>query len=113
MVSTVPYSAVARSIWEETGRRIVGGVILAGSCASVNALLQGVTRMMVSWSQEGLLPDWPRARMVVGLPVSLLLLAVSVGAMPLAAVSRNDATRCMLRIIDSFFRQPLRDEHRC
>lgn len=89
--STVPYSAVARGIWGETGRRIMGGVILAGSCASVNALLQSLTHMMVSWSREGFLPAWLRARWV-GLPVPLLLLAVSVGAMLLSGMAGEPET---------------------
>lgn len=89
--STVPYSPVARGIWGETGRRIMGGVILAGSCASVNALLQGVTRMMVSCSHERFLPAWLRAHWV-GLPVSLLLLAVSVGAMLLSGMAGEPET---------------------
>jgi hypothetical protein len=89
--STVPYSAVARGIWGETGRRIMAGVILAGSCACVNALLQGVTHMMVSWSQEGFLPALLRGRWL-RLPVSLFLLAGSVGAMLLSGMAGEPET---------------------
>ena len=54
--STVPYSRAARSIFGQTGRLVVGVVVIAGVAAAVNALLMGVGRMMTSMASEGLLP---------------------------------------------------------
>ncbi len=54
--STVPYSRAARSIFGQSGRLVVGVVLIAGVAAAVNALLMGVGRMMTSMATEGILP---------------------------------------------------------
>lgn len=54
--STVPHRVVARTILDQTGRTVIGLVILAGSCSAVNALLISGSKMIASMATQGLLP---------------------------------------------------------
>jgi amino acid transporter len=78
--STVPYSTTARAIFGDAGRMIIGTVVLAGSCASVNVLLRSVPRMVVEMVEQGLLPSFliatPRKE-----AVPLILLSLAIAAM--------------------------------
>ncbi|MBM3224861.1 MAG: hypothetical protein FJZ47_13800 [Candidatus Tectomicrobia bacterium] len=56
--STVPHMVTARAILGETGRKVMGGVVLAGTYAAVQALLAGGARMLQGMSRQGLLPAW-------------------------------------------------------
>jgi amino acid transporter len=56
--TTIPHMLAARRILSEEGRWIMGSVVLAGSCASVNALLLGGARMVAAMSERKLLPGF-------------------------------------------------------
>ncbi|MFC1892034.1 APC family permease [Thermodesulfobacteriota bacterium] len=76
--TSVPYAIVARAIMGETGRKIMGLVIILGACGAVNALLVCVSRMMAAMGEQGLLPSvllFPKREPTV--PFILLVLAVA------------------------------------
>lgn len=73
--STVPHMATARALGGQTGRVVMGLVVLAGVGGAVNALLFGVSRMLVSMASVGLLPA-VLARAPQRAPVALVLLAL-------------------------------------
>lgn len=54
--TTIPYTVAARTILGQGGRIVMGIVILAGTCAAVNAAFGAVSRMMTGMSAAGLLP---------------------------------------------------------
>jgi amino acid transporter len=54
--STVPHMLAARAIFGHSGRVIMGMVVLAGTCATVNALLGAGARMLAGMAAHGLLP---------------------------------------------------------
>lgn len=58
LASTIPYSLTARAIAGETGRLIVGVVLLAGSLSTTNALFLAIPRMAAGMGREGLLPSF-------------------------------------------------------
>ena len=49
--TSIPYILTARSILGQTGRIVMGIVVIAGACAAVNLLFQAVARMMAVRSQ--------------------------------------------------------------
>jgi amino acid transporter len=78
--STVPHMVTARTILGQPGRIIMGVVVLAGVSSAVNALLLGVSQMLVGMASQGLLPAflaWAPQRA----PVALILLALGPAAM--------------------------------
>lgn len=56
--TTIPYTITARTILGQTGRIVMGVVILAGACSAVNALFISVSRMMADMATEGLMPSF-------------------------------------------------------
>lgn len=72
--STVPHMITARTLFGQPGRMVMGMVVLAGVSAAVNALLIGVSRLLVGMANQGFLPGflaWAPQRA----PVALLVLA--------------------------------------
>jgi amino acid transporter len=56
--TSMPYILTARSILGQTGRIVMGIVVIAGACAAVNLLFQAVARMMAAMAEQGLMPVW-------------------------------------------------------
>jgi amino acid transporter len=56
--STVPHMVVARAIGGASGRVVMGVVVLAGTCATVHALLGAGAHMLAGMAGHGLLPAW-------------------------------------------------------
>jgi amino acid transporter len=56
--TTIPYTLAARKILGQPGRVIIGLVVIAGTCSAVNALLIGVSRMIIGMSHQKLLPGF-------------------------------------------------------
>src|SRR5439155_21838944 len=54
--STVPHMIVARAIGGARGRVVMGMVVLAGTCATVQALLSAGAHMLAGMATYGLLP---------------------------------------------------------
>jgi len=78
--TSVPYAITARTILGETGRKIMGLVLIFGACGAVNALLTGVSRMMAAMGSQGLLPSlFSLAKVRATVP--LILLTLSIAAM--------------------------------
>lgn len=55
----IPHILAAKAIMGQSGRVIMGIVVIAGSLAATNLLLQAVTRMMAGMAQTGSMPTWP------------------------------------------------------
>jgi amino acid transporter len=60
--STVPHMVAARAIGGASGRVVMGVVVLAGTCATVHALLSAGAHMLAGMAEHGLLPAWLRWR---------------------------------------------------
>jgi hypothetical protein len=60
--STVPHMVAARAIGGASGRMVMGVVVLAGTCATVHALLSAGAHMLAGMAEHGLLPAWLRWR---------------------------------------------------
>ena len=60
--STVPHMVAARAIGGASGRVVMGVVVLAGTCATVHALLSAGAHMLAGMAGHGLLPAWLRWR---------------------------------------------------
>lgn len=56
--STVPHMVTARAIGGDRGRMVMGVVVLAGTCATVHALLSAGAHMLAGMARHGLLPAW-------------------------------------------------------
>src|SRR5215831_20959124 len=56
--STVPHMVAARAIGGARGRVVMGVVVLAGTCATVHALLSAGAHMLAGMAGHGLLPAW-------------------------------------------------------
>jgi amino acid transporter len=56
--STVPHMVTARAIAGNSGRVVMGMVVLAGTCAAVHALLSAGSHMLAAMARYGLLPAW-------------------------------------------------------
>ena len=54
--TTLPHILTAKKIGGQTGRVIIGIVVIAGTCAAVNALFHAVSRMMVQMVDNRRLP---------------------------------------------------------
>jgi amino acid transporter len=78
--TTVPHLITARMVWGTTGRLIMGLVILAGAFSAVNVLLLGVSKLINSMAQQGLLPSFLAGENDRGI-IPLTLLAVVIGVM--------------------------------
>ena len=51
--STVPHMVAARTVWGQTGRMIMGGVVVFGVFGAVNALFYTIGRMAGALTEEG------------------------------------------------------------
>jgi hypothetical protein len=71
--STVPHMVAARAIGGASGRVVMGVVVLAGTCATVHALLSAGAHMLAGMARHGLLPAWLGRRQA---RLALLVLAV-------------------------------------
>jgi len=58
--STVPHLLAAREVWGQTGRVLMGCIIICGSCAAVNSLFHLASRSLASLAERGLLPGHPQ-----------------------------------------------------
>ena len=54
--TTLPHILTAKKIGGQTGRVIIGIVVIAGTCAAVNVLFHAVSRMMAQMADNRLLP---------------------------------------------------------
>jgi hypothetical protein len=59
LASTVPHLLAAREVWGQTGRMLMGCIIICGSCAAVNSLFHLASRSLASLAERGLLPGHP------------------------------------------------------
>src|SRR4029453_15930353 len=57
--STVPHMVAARVIGGARGRVVMGVVVLAGTCATVHALLSAGAHILAGRARHGFLPAWP------------------------------------------------------
>jgi len=76
--STVPHMVAARAIGGDRGRVVMGVVVLAGTCATVHALLSAGSHMLAGLAGHGLLPAWLGRRQA---RPALVVLAVGPAAM--------------------------------
>ena len=58
--TTIPHILAAKKIGGQTGRVIMGLVIIAGTGAAVNALFMGIGRMIADLGRKSILPKLPR-----------------------------------------------------
>lgn len=94
--STVPHMVTARTLLGQPGRMIMGVVVLAGVSSAVNALLMGVSRMLVGMASQGLAPAflaWAPQRA----PVALLLLALGPALMMYLGMAGEPETEVYTR----------------
>lgn len=59
LASTVPHLLAAREVLGQTGRILMGGIIICGSCAAVNSQFHLASRSLASLAEQGLLPGHP------------------------------------------------------
>jgi amino acid transporter len=86
----------ARTILGQPGRIIMGVVVLAGVSSAVNALLLGVSQMLVGMASQGLLPAflaWAPQRA----PVALILLALGPAVMMYLGMAGEPETEVYTR----------------
>jgi amino acid transporter len=75
--TTVPHMLAARQILGEQGRWIMGSVVLAGTCASVNALILAGAQQITVMSEKRLLPSfWGSGQGRATVPVILMGAAI-------------------------------------
>lgn len=84
--TTVPHMVAARVVMGQSGRFLMGLVVVAGSCAAVNALLMTVSGMISSMAKQGLLPSFLSLRPKRA-PVPLILLGMGIAAMMAAGMA--------------------------
>jgi amino acid transporter len=76
----------ARQIMGQSGRVLMGLVVLAGSCAAVNALLIAVSKMISGMTNQNLLPSFLRLQ-PKQVPIPLILLGMGIAAMMAAGMA--------------------------
>lgn len=74
--SGIAHIITARKILGQSGRIIMGIIIITGTCATLNALLTAVARMAVAMAERRMLP-----RLVLKSEVTVLFLAAAAGLM--------------------------------
>jgi hypothetical protein len=57
--TTVPHLLAAREVWGQTGRVLMGCIIICGSCAAVSSLFHLAGRSLAGLAEQGLLPGHP------------------------------------------------------
>jgi len=75
--TSIAHLISAREIGGQAGRVIMGVMIIAGSCAAVNALFEGVVRLTQHFSRKGMLPQMnllPKASVLVMTAVAAFLM---------------------------------------
>jgi amino acid transporter len=94
--STVPHSIAARAISGENGRKIMGVAILAGSFASVNTLLAGVSAVIPSMVRSRqIFPVLNRK--ILGGNAPMMILSVGILCMLLTGMAGKDITVTVTR----------------
>jgi L-asparagine transporter-like permease len=82
-------SGVPKAILGQKGRILMGVVVIAGTCAAVNALLIAVSRMISGMASHGLLPRF-LGRSIVSLPLlaggSAVMMALGMAGEPVLEV---------------------------
>lgn len=58
--STVPHLLAAREVWGQTGRVLMGCIVICGSCAAVNSMFHLASRSFAGLAERGLLPGHPQ-----------------------------------------------------
>lgn len=94
--STVPHSVVARAISGETGRKIMGIAILAGSFASVNTLLMGVSSVVVSKARSGQIFSMLTKKVLQGNMI-MVILSIGILSMLIAGMAGKNFTETLCR----------------
>ena len=94
--TTIPYTLSAKAIMGQKGRVLMGIVILAGTCAAVNALLMAVSRMIAGMSAQGLLPSFLGAARNRA-PVPFILLGIGIGAMMASGMAGEPVLEVYIR----------------
>lgn len=84
--TTVPHMLAARQIMGQSGRVLMGLVVLTGSCAAVNALLIAVSKMISGMTNQNLLPSFLRLQ-PKQVPIPLILLGMGIAAMMAAGMA--------------------------
>ena len=94
--TSIPHIITARSILGQGGRILMGIVVMAGSCAAVNALLHAIDRIVQSAASLQLIPQlFSRKRLQKTLP--LFFSAVVIAAMMALGVAGSENLDLYLR----------------
>ncbi len=91
-----PHLLAARTILGATGGVIMGGVVLAGVCAGINAVFAATARMMVGMAEEELLPRGFRQGGNRA-PVPFLVLAAVTGLFMVTGLGGSTALDTLIR----------------
>lgn len=84
--TTVPHMVAARVVMGQSGRFLMGLVVVAGSCAAVNALLMTISEMISAMAKQGLLPPFLTLQ-PKRVPIPLILLGMGIAAMMAAGMA--------------------------
>ena len=87
--STLPHILTARKIGGQSGRVIIGLVVIAGTCAALNVLFHAVSRMMMQMAYNRMLPAL-FSRIPSRSPVPLFFLAAGIGLGMAAGFAGSD-----------------------
>ena len=71
--TTIPHLKTARSLLGDTGRYIMGGIIIFGSLGAVNSLFLGCVINAADLAQQGLLPQGIKKFNIVSIVLSLTI----------------------------------------
>ena len=91
----IPHIIAAKNIMGQTGRYVMGLVIIAGTGAAVNALFRAVGGMMVDLGQNASLPFM--SRLLNRPPVTLILLTLATATMMAFGVAGTDELDTYIR----------------
>ncbi len=100
--TTIPHMVAAREILGQSGRVIMGLVVISGSCAAINALLLAVSRMISGMARQGSLPSF-LALALKRTPIPLILLAIGIGAMMASGMAGEPTLEVYTRAGISFW----------
>ncbi len=90
--TTIPHILAAKAILGQTGRIIMAVIVIGGSCAAVNALFSGVSRVIAEMARNRLMPKFlGRARVIQ------IILALSAALMMVAGVAGSEKLDLYLR----------------
>ena len=94
--TTIPHILAAKNILGETGRIVMGLVIICGTGAAVNTLFAAVSGMIAEVSRQAILPASIQ-RLFNHPSTTIVLLALVIGAMMALGVAGTDALDTYLR----------------